>query len=84
MSSKMFVDNTRLTSSQSILLKKAWLTMSKKPDSRWHPSLSPGFLFRNPFNTDAAFTDKDLGIRIVFSKMTVKMIICIKISKGSQ
>lgn len=27
-------------------------------------------LFRNPFSMEAAFTDTDLGIRIVFSKMT--------------
>ena len=27
-------------------------------------------LFRNPFSMEAAFTDTDLGIRMVFSKMT--------------
>lgn len=52
-----------------MLLKKGWLTMSRKPFSP-QPSRSAGFLLRKPFNTDAAFTDSDLGIRIVFSRIT--------------
>jgi len=34
----------------------------------------PPTLFRKPLRTPAAFTDKDLGIRIVFSRITVKKI----------
>ena len=30
-------------------------------------------LFKKPFSTDAAFTDNDLGMRIVFSKITTNI-----------
>lgn len=38
--------------------------------SRLQPKRSTGFLFKNPFKTEAAFTESDLGIRIVFSSIT--------------
>lgn len=46
--------------------------MSINPVSELHPSRSAGFLLRNPFKTEAAFTDSDLGILIVFSRITEK------------
>ena len=51
-------------------LKNACVIISTKPDSLLHPSLSAGFLFKKPFRIEAALTDKDLGILMVFSKMT--------------
>ena len=45
--------------------------MSIKPDSLRQPKRSAGFLFKNPLSTEDALTDSDLGIRIVFSKITV-------------
>ncbi len=59
-----------LTSSHSMVLKKAWCMISVKPASLLHPNRSAGFLLRNPFRMDAAFTLKERGIRIVFSRMT--------------
>ena len=44
--------------------------ISTNPDSLLQPSLSAGFLFRKPLRMEAALTDKDRGILIVFSKMT--------------
>ena len=58
------------TISQSTDLKKGWWIISTKPVSRRQPKRSAGFLFRNPFKTDEAFTDSDLGMRIVFSRIT--------------
>lgn len=66
----MFYINMVLTISQSMLLKKGWMAISGKPDSLLHPNLSLGFLFRKPLSTDAAFTESDLGILIVFSNIT--------------
>lgn len=59
-----------LTISQSMLLKNGWPVMASKPVSLQQPSRSSGFLFRKPFRTEAAFTDRERGIRIVFSKIT--------------
>ena len=53
-----------------MVLKKAWCMISVKPASLLHPNRSAGFLLRNPFRMDAAFTLKERGIRIVFSRMT--------------
>ena len=46
--------------------------ISANPDSLLHPSRSAGFLLRNPFRMEFAFTLKDLGIRIVLSRITEK------------
>ena len=59
-----------LTNSQSMDLKKLCVVMSKNPVSGWHPSLSTGFLLRNPFKMEAALTDNDLGIRMGRSRIT--------------
>jgi len=59
-----------LTKSQSILLKNGWWRMSAYPVSEWQPNRSAGFLFKNPLSTEAAFTDNERGIRIVFSRIT--------------
>ena len=46
--------------------------MSIKPDSLLQPKRSAGFLFKKPLSTEDALTDSDLGMRIVFSKITAK------------
>ena len=60
----------KLTASHSIDLKNGWVCISINLDSLWHPNRSVGFLFKNPFKMPAAFTLKERGIRIVFSKIT--------------
>lgn len=60
------------TISQSTDLKNGWWTMSTKPVSLLQPRRSAGFLFKKPFKTDEALTERDRGMRIVFSKMTEK------------
>ena len=45
--------------------------ISMNPPSLLHPRRSAGFLLRNPFRILAAFTDRDRGIRIVFSRITL-------------
>lgn len=47
--------------------------MSANPVSLRQPKRSAGFLLRNPLSTDEALTDNDLGMRIVFSKITRQM-----------
>ena len=55
--------------------------ISANPDSLLHPSRSAGFLLRNPFRMEFAFTLNDLGIRIVLSRMTEKNSNIIDINK---
>ena len=45
---------------------KSWVTYR----SASHPRRSIGFLFKNPLRMEAALTESDRGIRIVFSRMT--------------
>ena len=60
----------RLTPSHSMVLKNGCVIISMNPLSLWHPSLSVGTLFKNPFKMPAALTLSDRGIRMVFSKIT--------------
>ena len=53
-------------------MKNGWFMISPKPESLWQPSRSAGFLLRKPFKIEAAFTESDLGILIVFSRITLK------------
>ena len=52
-------------------LKNGWFMISPKPESLWQPSLSAGFLLRKPFSMEAAFTESDRGILMVFSRITL-------------
>jgi hypothetical protein len=63
----------KLTASHSMDLKKGWVMISMNPVSLWQPRRSAGFLLRKPFRMEAAFTLKDRGMRIVFSRMTEKV-----------
>ncbi len=65
-------DENKFTISQSTDLKNGWWIMSTNPVSFRQPKRSAGFLFRNPFKTEEALTDNDLGMRIVFSRMTTR------------
>ena len=46
--------------------------ISVNPASELQPNLSTGFLFKKPLRMEAAFTLKERGIRMVFSKITEK------------
>lgn len=67
-----------LTRSHCTVLKNACVLMSSNPRSKsctpwsfWQqPKRSLAFLFKNPLSMDAAFTDSDLGIRMVRSRIT--------------
>ena len=61
---------SKLTPSHSIVLKNGWVMISMNPDSLLHPRRSAGFLLRNPLRMEAALTLNDLGMRMVFSKIT--------------
>ena len=62
--------NFKLTPSHSIVLKNGCVMISMNPDSLLHPRRSAGFLLRNPLRMEAALTLNDLGMRMVFSKIT--------------
>ena len=52
-------------------LKNGWFMISPKPESLWQPRRSAGFLLRKPFRMEAAFTESDRGILMVFSRITL-------------
>lgn len=62
--------DNKLTASHSMVLKNGWVMISMNPVSLWQPSLSVGTLFKNPLRMEAALTLSDLGMRMVFSRMT--------------
>ena len=70
-----------LTASHSMDLKNGWVMISMKPVSLWQPKRSAGFLLRKPFRMEAAFTLKERGILIVFSRMTEKKVKKRKVSR---
>ena len=51
-------------------LKNRWDMISANPVCKWQPSLSLGFLFKNPLRHDEALTESDRGILIGFSRIT--------------
>ena len=67
---KDFTPCCKLTPSHSIVLKNGCVMISMNPDSLLHPRRSAGFLLRNPLRMEAALTLNDLGMRMVFSKIT--------------